>query len=137
MVDADPVPYTTPTSLTLSRKQDHHLVFSKDGYENYNVDLTRSTSGAVYGNILAGGLIGTAADYSNGAAYTLNNANLVDDLLTIHLISRQQTEVKPVAQAPAANGTPADSPAGRAPGESTDGSNDLAHDGSIDGTPQK
>jgi hypothetical protein len=63
---------TTPTALTLSRKSDHLLTFEKEGYESASVQLTRSLSAAVAGNIIAGGLVGWGVDAVSGAQYNLN-----------------------------------------------------------------
>lgn len=141
-VDRDPVPYTTPTSLNLSRKEDHRLLFSREGYEDYNVDLTRSTSGALFGNILVGGLIGVAADYSSGAAYTLGHANLAGDVLTVRLTPRQPApaEAKPGSQTSSASERatkPAIGPGAPATDESTTRVDDIPHDGSSDAGPQR
>lgn len=141
-VDRDPVPYTTPTSVSLSRKQDHRLLFSKEGYDDYAVDLTRSTSGAVYGNILVGGLIGAATDYSSGAAYTLGHANMTDNVLTIRLTPKQHApaEAQPTPQASSVNRRATDSAIEEvtpATGESTNGVGEILHDGSAGAGPQR
>ena len=85
LVDNDPVPYATPTTIMLNRRDDHVLVFRKNGYQDYRTSLTRSTSGAVAGNLVVGGIVGAATDYSSGAAYTLSSADLNGDVLTAHL----------------------------------------------------
>jgi hypothetical protein len=85
MVDGDPVPYTTPATIELVRGQDHTIAFRRDGYDDYTANLSHSTSGAVLGNALAGGLIGVGIDYSSGAAYQLENADLTDDVLKVTL----------------------------------------------------
>lgn len=51
-------PWEAPTTLRLKGKTDHLLLFTKDGYEPESRMLTREVSGAVFGNIFAGGLIG-------------------------------------------------------------------------------
>lgn len=61
----------TPTKLKLKRKTDHVLVFTKDGYEEEQRTLTHVISGAVCGNIIAGGLIGWGVDAATGAQYKL------------------------------------------------------------------
>lgn len=63
--------YTTPTTLTLQRKMDHVLVFTKQGYRQADVRLMHVISGAVAGNILLGGLIGWGVDALTGAQYKL------------------------------------------------------------------
>lgn len=49
---------TTPCQLTLSRKKDHVINIAKEGYEETSVHIQHVISGAVAGNIIAGGLIG-------------------------------------------------------------------------------
>lgn len=63
--------YKTPTQVKLSRKKEHVLVFTKDGYEQQNVVVMHVISGAVAGNILLGGLIGWGVDAITGAQYRL------------------------------------------------------------------
>lgn len=68
---------TTPASLTLSRLDSgYRLRFEKPGYEPFDVRLKSSTNGWVWANILLGGLIGLAVDYSTGAAYTMSPAEV-------------------------------------------------------------
>ncbi len=74
-VTADPGGYrvTTPAEMALPRKDGpYRLKFEKEGYAPVEVDLTPGTNGWVWANILIGGLIGLAIDYSTGAAYTLS-----------------------------------------------------------------
>lgn len=61
----------TPVSVTLKRKTDHILVFNKEGYEQEQRTVMHVVSGAVYGNIAAGGLIGWGIDAATGAQYKL------------------------------------------------------------------
>lgn len=63
--------YKTPTTVKLSRKRDHVLVFRKDGYSQQDVVVMHVVSGAVAGNIIAGGLIGWGVDALSGAQYRL------------------------------------------------------------------
>jgi len=63
--------YTTPTRIKLARKQDHILIFSKEGYQQKEVTIMHVISGAVAGNIIAGGLIGWGVDALTGAQYRL------------------------------------------------------------------
>ncbi len=62
----------TPIDITLQRKRDHLVTISKDGYKQKSVAITKSTGGAVWGNIIAGGLIGWGVDASSGAQYNLS-----------------------------------------------------------------
>ncbi len=70
-VVGQPQTYTTPTKVTLKRNQNHILQFGKDGYEPTSFTLQSVISGAVAGNIIAGGLIGWGIDAASGAQYKL------------------------------------------------------------------
>ena len=62
---------TTPTMVELSRKRSHLGQIEKPGYLSEIVKLERVVSGAVAGNIIAGGLIGWGADAASGGQYRL------------------------------------------------------------------
>jgi len=62
---------TTPATLKLKRDKDYVLTISKPGYETQNVKITHVISGAVAGNLLAGGLIGWGVDAMSGAQWRL------------------------------------------------------------------
>ena len=62
----------TPLALDLERKDDHYVKIEMEGYEPYEVTITRQINGWVWGNILIGGLIGLAIDFGSGAIYSLN-----------------------------------------------------------------
>jgi len=79
LVTAQPGGYhvTTPGSLTLPRLSSGYLLrFEKSGYEPVDLRLASSTNGWVWGNLLIGGLIGLAIDYSTGAAYALSKGEV-------------------------------------------------------------
>lgn len=63
--------HTTPCEVELSRKSDHILKIEKDGCQSSTVEIRHVVSGAVAGNILAGGLIGWGVDASSGGQYRL------------------------------------------------------------------
>ena len=63
--------YKTPITIKLERKRDHVLIVSKEGHEQEQVVIMHVISGAVAGNILAGGLIGWGVDAMTGAQYKL------------------------------------------------------------------
>lgn len=62
----------SPIDITLARKRDHLVTISKEGYTQKSIAITKSTGGAVWGNILAGGLIGWGIDATSGAQYNLS-----------------------------------------------------------------
>lgn len=62
----------TPAQLELRRKHDYIITLQKDGYAPASVPVLKSIGGAVWGNILAGGLIGWGVDATSGAQYNLS-----------------------------------------------------------------
>lgn len=69
-VDGNPVG-VTPLSTELKRKHNHLVTISLDGYKTQQIPINKVMSGAVAGNILAGGLIGWGVDAANGSQYKL------------------------------------------------------------------
>ena len=74
---------TTPTTVTLSRKQNHMVVIEKEGYALESVAVTKSMGGAVAGNIIAGGFIGWGVDAMSGAQY-----NLAPNTISVRLTAK-------------------------------------------------
>ncbi|MGK0375611.1 MAG: hypothetical protein ACJA2E_002091 [Arenicella sp.] len=70
----------TPTTLEVKRKRNHLIVIEKAGYQPKSVPITKNVGGAVWGNILAGGLIGWGVDATSGAQY-----NLTPEVVTVKL----------------------------------------------------
>lgn len=66
----------SPGKLTLKRDCDHVLTISKPGYETESVRVVHVISGAVAGNILAGGVIGWGVDAITGAQWRLEPATI-------------------------------------------------------------
>jgi hypothetical protein len=64
----------TPVSAKLRRKDNHHVVIQLEGYEPYEIVLTRQTSAWLAGNLVFGlGFpIGIAIDAIAGGMYSLN-----------------------------------------------------------------
>ena len=67
---------TTPCQASLRRDREHILQFSLEGYSPTNFYITRVSSGAGYGNIAFGGLIGAGIDCATGANYKLVPASV-------------------------------------------------------------
>jgi hypothetical protein len=61
----------TPLKAQLKRKNDHLVTIQKTGYQTKTVAVVKDVGGAVWGNILLGGLIGWGVDASTGAQYNL------------------------------------------------------------------
>lgn len=70
-IDSADQKYTTPAEVKMERKRDHTLFFSKEGYEDLTFVIKHGVSGAVWGNLLAGGLIGWGVDATTGAQFKL------------------------------------------------------------------
>jgi hypothetical protein len=62
---------TTPADVEMKRKRDHLVVIEKKNYEPKSVAVVKNVGGAVWGNILAGGLIGWGVDATSGAQNNL------------------------------------------------------------------
>ncbi len=74
----------TPMTLDLKRKGSHKITIEMEGYQPYEMTLTKGVSGWVWGNVLFGGLIGLAVDAINGAIY-----NLKPDMIQAQLLSAE------------------------------------------------
>lgn len=61
----------TPMIVQLSRKDNHTVTISLEGFETYQVVFSRKVSGWVFGNIIFGGVIGLAVDAISGGIYAL------------------------------------------------------------------
>src|SRR5215471_14546738 len=60
----------TPLLTEIKRgKEGAKLAVQADGFQPYEVTLNRKMSGAFFGNILSGGLLGSSTDSSTGAMY--------------------------------------------------------------------
>lgn len=62
---------TSPQSVNINRGADHIIKFELDGYETYEIQVTRRISNWYYLNALNGFLPGMAADWFNGSMYNL------------------------------------------------------------------
>ena len=69
-VDGDAT-YTTPVTIELKRKDNHELLISHPGYHSVRVPVVKKLNNAVFGNLLAGGLVGGVVDASSGASNNL------------------------------------------------------------------
>jgi hypothetical protein len=70
----------TPLVADLKRKGPHVIAVRADGYEPYEIALTRSVSGWVWGNLVFGGLIGLVVDASTGGLYKLSPEQISAEL---------------------------------------------------------
>jgi len=83
--------YKSPAKINMKRKDDHIVEVTMDGYQKETVNIKSVVSGAVAGNIIAGGLIGWGVDAASGGQYRLVPENI--DL-------RLRTVAQPVATGP-------------------------------------
>lgn len=61
----------TPCTLDLKRKQTYQVMIEKEGFAPAEFDIEKGMNGAVWGNLILGGIVGFIVDFSNGAAYRL------------------------------------------------------------------
>jgi hypothetical protein len=59
----------TPVTIQLKKKSDQSITFKKEGYKTQTRQLSTSTQGWFWGNILIGGFIGSTVDGVSGAIY--------------------------------------------------------------------
>lgn len=62
---------TTPSDVEVKRKRDHLVVIEKKNYSPKSIAVVKNVGGAVWGNIIAGGLIGWGVDAASGAQNNL------------------------------------------------------------------
>ena len=62
---------TTPADVEIKRKRDHLVVIEKTNYHPKSIAVVKNVGGAVWGNIIAGGLIGWGVDAASGAQNNL------------------------------------------------------------------
>lgn len=73
----------TPANVNLRRKGRYAMRLDLEGYQPVEMDMHRGTNGWVFGNLLLGGLIGIAIDYSTGAARKVLPGEVVVDLVAV------------------------------------------------------
>jgi len=64
----------------LARKDTHTIAIRLAGYEDYEITLTRSVTGWVWGNIVFGGIIGLAVDAITGGLYKLSPEQVMAEM---------------------------------------------------------
>ena len=88
---------STPGSVRLDKsKNDISVTCSKDGFQTATIVKAPSFSGATFGNIIAGGVIGVVVDAASGANYSY------PDDIRLEMAANPLPSLPPVAlQAPA------------------------------------
>jgi PEGA domain len=74
----------TPKTLALKRKGTYVITIQKPGFEQQSVPIVRNIGGAVWGNAIAGGLIGWGVDAASGAQYNLSPESVSVKLLPVN-----------------------------------------------------
>ncbi len=70
----------TPVIADLKRKDNHVVRVTLDGYQPFEMALTRSVSGWVWGNLVFGGIPGLAIDAISGGLYKLSPEQVMAQL---------------------------------------------------------
>lgn len=72
-ISADGQPMgTTPAVVRLARRNTHVVRLDLAGYQPFEMELAKKTSGWVWGNVVFGGIVGVIVDGSTGAMYKLS-----------------------------------------------------------------
>ena len=92
----------TPCTLQVSRKDEFRVTFSKDGFENQQVDVKTQVAGSgaagFAGNVVFGGVVGMGTDAATGATLEHVPNPVRVDLIPVQALPpvvRQQTKPKP------------------------------------------
>jgi len=67
---------TTPQVVNIERGKNHTVKLELQGYEYYEIQITKSLSGWVWLNVLNGFVPGFLIDFLNGSMYTLRPSSL-------------------------------------------------------------
>jgi hypothetical protein len=65
---------TTPSTVSLPRKNEYQIVVELAGYQPQSTVLTKGINGWIWGNLLFGWIIGFGVDFLTGSAYKLEPA---------------------------------------------------------------
>jgi hypothetical protein len=76
----------TPKTLALKRDNNYLITVQKTGFEQQSVPVVKQIGGAVWGNVLAGGVIGWGVDAASGAQYNLLPASVSVKLVPINTV---------------------------------------------------
>ena len=104
---------TTPCTIKLKRKNAFNVTIDKAGYQTAHAEVnTVQRSGAAFGNIVAGGIIGAVVDSTNGSLLSHRPNPLIVTLIPA-------TDAATVAPPVDANGMKSSDPASVPPGQAT------------------
>jgi len=89
----------TPGSVRLDKsKNDLAVTCSKDGFQTATVNHAAAFSGATFGNIIAGGVVGVIVDAASGANYSY------PDDIRLDMAANPVTNLAPMASQSAPSG---------------------------------
>ncbi len=87
----------TPFVVELSRKNKHVIKLELNGYETYEMNLTRKVSGWYWGNILFGGIVGFIVDPITGGMYKIKPEQITAVLAKSHVSLGSQKDALYIA----------------------------------------
>jgi hypothetical protein len=73
----------TPLEVELERGRTHRIEFKKAGFVDDQVMTTNTLNGWIFGNILAGGLIGIIVDLASGATNNISPNPVTKSLIAV------------------------------------------------------
>jgi hypothetical protein len=76
----------TPKTLALKRNSNYLITVQKNGFEQQSVPVVKDVGGAVWGNMLLGGMVGWGVDAASGAQYNLLPASVTVKLVPINTV---------------------------------------------------
>jgi PEGA domain-containing protein len=76
----------TPKTLALKRESNYLITIQMAGFEQQSVPIVKNIGGAVWGNVLAGGLVGWGVDAASGAQYNLLPASVSVKLVPVNTV---------------------------------------------------
>jgi hypothetical protein len=83
----------TPFESRLARNQKHSIVIKLDGYQDFELQMTRKFNGWYIGNIVFGGLIGLIVDPLTGAICTLSPSEVRAQLSKGTVITKTKDDI--------------------------------------------
>jgi hypothetical protein len=82
---------TTPLLTDLKRRDTQMVRITMDGYAPYEMAMTRSVSGWLFGNILFGGIPGLIVDFATGSIYKLSPEQVAANLNQVTAYNLEDT----------------------------------------------
>jgi hypothetical protein len=83
----------TPFESRITRSQTHTIVIKLDGYQNYELKMTRKFNGWYIGNLFFGGIIGLIVDPITGAIFNLSPAEVRAPLVKGAVTSQKKDSI--------------------------------------------